>query len=60
MVSVVDAAPQGFQVLAGSGSFFLPALAIGAVGLIAALVNIAAGDLTPVDLLRGDIYVSNY
>jgi 4-hydroxy-2-oxoglutarate aldolase len=45
MGSVVDAAPQGFQVLAGSGSFFLPALAIGAVGLIAALVNIAAGDL---------------
>ncbi len=51
MESVVDAAPQGFQVLAGSGSFFLPALAIGAVGLIAALVNIAAADLARIHKL---------
>ncbi|MEE9514356.1 MAG: dihydrodipicolinate synthase family protein [Anaerolineales bacterium] len=54
MESVVDAAPEGFQVLAGSGSFFLPALAIGAVGLIAALVNIAAGDLARIQTLFRD------
>ncbi|MES0340568.1 MAG: dihydrodipicolinate synthase family protein [Anaerolineales bacterium] len=54
MGSVVDAAPQGFQVLAGSGSFFLPALAIGAVGLIAALVNIAVGDLARIHMLFKD------
>jgi 4-hydroxy-2-oxoglutarate aldolase len=54
MGSVVDAAPQGFQVLAGSGSFFLPALAIGAVGLIAALVNLAAGDLARIHMLFRD------
>jgi 4-hydroxy-2-oxoglutarate aldolase len=54
MGSVVDAAPEGFQVLAGSGSFFLPALAIGAVGLIAALVNIAAGDLARIHMLFRD------
>ncbi|HUS85581.1 MAG TPA: dihydrodipicolinate synthase family protein [Anaerolineales bacterium] len=48
---VVHAAPEGFQVLAGSGSFFLPALAIGAVGLIAALVNIAAVDLARIQKL---------
>jgi len=51
MGSVVNAAPDGFQILAGSGSFFLPALAIGAVGLIAALVNIAAADLSRVHTL---------
>ncbi|MEA1978076.1 MAG: dihydrodipicolinate synthase family protein [Chloroflexota bacterium] len=54
MGSVVDAAPQGFQVLAGSGSFFLPALAIGAVGLIAALVNFAAADLARIHRLFRD------
>jgi 4-hydroxy-2-oxoglutarate aldolase len=54
MGSVVDAAPEGFQVLAGSGSFFLPALAIGAVGLIAALVNIAAADLDRIQSLFRD------
>ena len=51
MGSVVNAAPDGFQMLAGSGSFFLPALATGAVGLIAALVNIAAADLARVHTL---------
>jgi 4-hydroxy-2-oxoglutarate aldolase len=39
----------GFQVLAGSASFFLPALAVGAVGAVAALANIASGELN--DLL---------
>ncbi|MCK4765530.1 MAG: dihydrodipicolinate synthase family protein [Candidatus Aminicenantes bacterium] len=32
---------EGFQILAGSGSFFLPALSVGAVGGIMALANIA-------------------
>ncbi len=50
MGAVIHAAPDGFQVLAGSGSFFLPALAIGAVGLIAALVNIAASDLARIQM----------
>ena len=54
MGSVVDAAPDGFQVLAGSGSFFLPALTIGAVGIIAALVNIAAADLARIQSLFRD------
>jgi 4-hydroxy-2-oxoglutarate aldolase len=36
----------GFQVLAGSAGFFLPALAVGAVGVVAALANIAAAELT--------------
>ncbi len=54
MGSVIDAAPKGFQVLAGSGSFFLPALAIGAVGRIAALVNIAAADLARIQSLFRD------
>ncbi len=54
MGAVISAAPRGFQVLAGSGSFFLPALAIGAVGLIAALVNIAAADLARIQTLFRD------
>jgi len=54
MEAVVHAAPEGFQVLAGSGSFFLQALTIGAVGLIAALVNIAAGDLKRIQTLFRD------
>ncbi len=54
MGAVIHAAPDGFQVLAGSGSFFLPALAIGAVGLIAALVNIAASDLAQIQTLFRD------
>lgn len=54
MEAVVNAAPKGFQVLAGSGSFFLPALTLGAVGLIAALVNIAAEDLARIHRLFRD------
>jgi len=41
---------EGFQVLAGSAGFFLPALAVGAVGVVAALANIAAPELA--ELLR--------
>ena len=42
-------AAEGFQVLAGSAGFFLPALAVGAVGVVAALANLAAAELN--DLL---------
>ena len=41
MASVIKNAKPGFQVLAGSASFLLPALSIGAVGGILALANIA-------------------
>lgn len=41
MASVIKNAKAGFQVLAGSASFLLPALTIGAVGGILALANIA-------------------
>jgi 4-hydroxy-2-oxoglutarate aldolase len=41
---IADGDP-GFQVLAGSGGFFLGALAVGAVGTVAALANIAASRL---------------
>ncbi len=42
--------PDDFQVLTGSGSTFLPSLAVGAVGGIMALANIAARPLA--ELLR--------
>jgi 4-hydroxy-2-oxoglutarate aldolase len=48
---------EGFQVLGGSAGFFLPALAVGAVGVVAALANIAAAHLNDL-LLRfrlGDV-----
>lgn len=38
--AIADARP-GFQVLAGSGSFFLPTLAIGGTGCVPALGNVA-------------------
>jgi len=38
-------APKDFQVLAGSASFLLGALAVGAVGTISALANLAASSL---------------
>ncbi len=37
--------PPEFQIVAGSGGFFLAALAVGAVGAIAAVANIAGGPL---------------
>ena len=45
---MVEESSEGFQVLAGSAGFFLPALAMGGVGAIAALANIAAAELTEV------------
>jgi 4-hydroxy-2-oxoglutarate aldolase len=49
--------PDDFQVLAGSGGFLLGALAVGAVGAIAGLANIAAGALAEIVACfsRGDI-----
>jgi 4-hydroxy-2-oxoglutarate aldolase len=43
--SIVQGAAPGFQVLAGSGGFFLGALSVGAVGAVAALANLAATEL---------------
>ncbi len=49
--------PDDFQVLAGSGGFLLGALAVGAVGAIAGLANIAAGALAEMMacFARGDL-----
>jgi 4-hydroxy-2-oxoglutarate aldolase len=41
IASIVERTAPDFQVLAGSASFFLPALAVGAVGCVSALANIA-------------------
>lgn len=41
LAETVRLVPAGFQVLAGSASFFLPGLAVGAAGGILALANIA-------------------
>ncbi len=41
MGQIIGQAKEGFQVLAGSAGFLLPALAIGAVGGVLALANIA-------------------
>jgi len=43
--AMVHETPDGFQVLAGSAGFFLGALAVGAVGTVAALANIAGPEL---------------
>lgn len=54
--AVVQHAPDGFAVLAGSGGYFLGALTMGAVGVIAALANIAGSALREVydDFQSGD------
>jgi len=39
--AVIRGAPEGFQVLAGSASFLYPAMALGAVGGVCALANVA-------------------
>lgn len=44
--AIVDRTPNDFAVLAGSGGFLLAALAVGAVGCISALGNIAARELS--------------
>ncbi|MGA9532502.1 MAG: dihydrodipicolinate synthase family protein [Anaerolineales bacterium] len=45
MGAILAGAGPGFQVLAGSGGFILPALTIGAVGAVPALGNIAGPQL---------------
>ncbi len=45
MGQVLAAAREGFQVLAGSGSFLLPALSVGAVGGVMALASVAPHEL---------------
>jgi 4-hydroxy-2-oxoglutarate aldolase len=42
MAFVIREAAEGFQVLAGSAGFFLPALSVGAVGVVPALGNFAS------------------
>jgi 4-hydroxy-2-oxoglutarate aldolase len=42
MARIVGACDPAFQVMAGSAGFFLAALSVGAVGVIAALANLAA------------------
>jgi 4-hydroxy-2-oxoglutarate aldolase len=39
--AVIGAAPDHFEILAGSGGFFYPALVLGAVGGVLALANVA-------------------
>ncbi len=51
IASLVSETPDDFQVLAGSVSFLLAALSVGAVGCVAALANLAAGPLA--QLLEG-------
>ena len=46
--AMVHDTPDDFQVLAGSAGFFLGALAVGAVGTIAALANIAGPELVEI------------
>lgn len=48
MASIVSRTPSGFQLLAGSASFFLPALSVGAVGCISALANLAPHKLVTI------------
>jgi 4-hydroxy-2-oxoglutarate aldolase len=45
IAEIVLRAPEGFQVLAGSASFLLGALSVGAVGTISALANLAGDAL---------------
>ena len=54
---VVGAAPKEFQVLAGSGSFLLPALVMGAVGGVMALAAVASHALAEMvgSYERGDL-----
>lgn len=57
MAEVVSRGGDGFQVLAGSGSFLLPALSIGAVGGVMALAAVAPHALAGIvaDVERGNL-----
>lgn len=54
MNEVIQSAKPGFQVLAGSAGFLLPALKLGAVGGIAALANIAPAQCIEIYQLFGE------
>ncbi len=51
LAQVVAATPESFKVYAGSASFLLPALAVGAVGTVAALANIFPHEVCTVQAL---------
>lgn len=55
--ALVQGAPEGFFVLAGSAGYLLGALAMGAVGVVAALANISGKALREIleDYLSGDL-----
>jgi 4-hydroxy-2-oxoglutarate aldolase len=57
MAFVVKEAAEGFQVLAGSAGFLLPALSVGAVGIVPAMGNFAASLLRQLmdHFLAGDL-----
>jgi len=57
MGQVVAGAGHGFQVLAGSGSFLLPGLAVGAVGGVMALASVAPHELNEIvaSFEKGDL-----
>ncbi|MEE4177783.1 MAG: dihydrodipicolinate synthase family protein [Bacteroides sp.] len=54
MEQIIHGAKPGFQVLAGSAGFLLPALKLGAVGGIAALANIAPAQCIEIYQLFGE------
>jgi 4-hydroxy-2-oxoglutarate aldolase len=51
LAQVVDAVRPSFRVFAGSASFLLPALAVGAVGAVAALANVLPREVCAVQTL---------
>jgi len=55
---IVSESAEGFQVLAGSAGFFLAGLAVGVVGAVAALANVAATALDALlqTFLAGDLH----
>lgn len=55
--SIVHRTPGGFSMLAGSAGFFLAGLAVGCVGTICALANVAGRELSLIqeEFLRGEI-----
>ncbi len=57
LAEIIARAPAGFQVLAGTAAFLLPALTIGAVGGILALANIAPRECVALfdTVRRGDL-----
>jgi len=57
MAEVISRSADGFQVLAGSGSFLLPALSIGAVGGVMALAAVAPHALAGIvaDFQKGEM-----